>query len=195
MHAINEISLYLIQTATGIYLLIMLLRFILQLVLADFYNPISQFLVRATNPLVLPLRRLLPARGRFDPASLILAILIQWLGIVALLWMSGAALPAISLMLAWSVVGVLGLLVKIYFFALLGMIILSWIAPGASNPAVYLMYQITEPVMAPFRSVLPAMGGLDFSPFLVFILINIVQIALRNVAAGLGLYPALVMGI
>lgn len=195
MHAINEITLYLIQTATGIYLLIMLLRFILQLVLADFYNPISQFLVRATNPLVLPLRRLLPARGRFDPASLILAILIQWLGIVALLWMSGAALPAISLMLAWSVVGVLGLLVKIYFFALLGMIILSWIAPGASNPAVYLMYQITEPVMAPFRSVLPAMGGLDFSPILVFILINIVQIALRNVAEGLGLYPALVMGI
>lgn len=195
MHAINEISLYLIQTATGIYLLIMLLRFILQLVLADFYNPISQFLVRATNPLVLPLRRVLPARGRFDPASLILAILIQWLGIIALLWMSGAALPAISLMLAWSVVGVLGLLVKIYFFALLGMIILSWIAPGASNPAVYLMYQITEPVMAPFRSVLPAMGGLDFSPILVFILINIVQIALRNVAEGLGLYPALVMGI
>lgn len=195
MHAINEISLYLIQTATGIYLLIMLLRFILQLVLADFYNPISQFLVRATNPLVLPLRRLLPARGRFDPASLILAILIQWLGIIALLWMSGAALPAVSLMLAWSVVGVLGLLVKIYFFALLGMIILSWIAPGASNPAVYLMYQITEPVMAPFRSVLPAMGGLDFSPILVFILINIVQIALRNVAEGLGLYPALVMGL
>lgn len=195
MHAINEISLYLIQTATGIYLLIMLLRFILQLVLADFYNPISQFLVRATNPLVLPLRRVLPARGRFDPASLVLAILIQWLGIIALLWMSGAALPAISLMLAWSVVGVLGLLVKIYFFALLGMIILSWIAPGASNPAVYLMYQITEPVMAPFRSVLPAMGGLDFSPFLVFILINIVQIALHNVAEGLGLYPALVMGL
>ena len=195
MHAINEISLYLIQTATGIYLLIMLLRFILQLVLADFYNPISQFLVRATNPLVLPLRRVLPAQGRFDPASLVLAILIQWLGIIALLWMSGAALPAISLMLAWSVVGVLGLLVKIYFFALLGMIILSWIAPGASNPAVYLMYQITEPVMAPFRSVLPAMGGLDFSPFLVFILINIVQIALHNVAEGLGLYPALVMGL
>ena len=195
MHAINEISLYLIQTATGIYLLIMLLRFILQLVLADFYNPISQFLVRATNPLVLPLRRVLPAQGRFDPASLVLAILIQWLGIIALLWMSGAALPAISLMLAWSVVGVLGLLVKIYFFALLGMIILSWIAPGASNPAVYLMYQITEPVMAPFRSVLPAVGGLDFSPFLVFILINIVQIALHNVAEGLGLYPALVMGL
>lgn len=195
MNAINEITVYLIQTVIGIYLLIMLMRFILQLSLADFYNPICQFLVRATNPLVVPLRRVIPARGRFDPASLLLAIVIQLLGIVALLWLNGISLPAISLLLAWSVVSVIGLLVKIYFFALLGMIILSWIAPGTSNPAAYLMYQITEPVMAPFRSILPAMGGMDFSPILLFILINIIQIFLRNFAAGLGLHPALVMGI
>jgi YggT family protein len=101
----------------------------------------------------------------------------------------------VSLLLAWSVVAVLGLLVKIYFFALLGMIILSWIAPGTSNPAAYLMHQITEPVMAPFRRIIPPMGGLDFSPIVLFILINVLQIALRNFAAGLGLHPALVMGI
>ena len=195
MNAINEISVYLLQTAIGIYLLIMLMRFILQLVLADFYNPISQFLVRATNPIVLPLRRILPAKGRFDPASLLLAVAIQLLGIVAMLVMNGVSLPGISLLLAWSVVGVIGLIVKIYFFALLAMIILSWIAPGTSNPAAYLMYQITEPVMAPFRRVLPSMGGLDFSPILVFILINVIQIALRSFAAGLGLHPALVLGI
>lgn len=195
MTAINEITVYLIQTAIGIYLLIMLMRFVLQLSLADFYNPVCQFLVRATNPLVIPLRRVLPARGRLDAASLVLAILIQLAGIVALLWLNKISLPSVSLMLSWSVVGVIGLLVKIYFFALLGMIILSWVAPGTSNPAAYLMYQITEPVMAPFRSVLPSMGGLDFSPIVVFILINIIQIALRNVAAGIGLYPALVMGI
>ncbi|MEE4248109.1 MAG: YggT family protein [Kangiellaceae bacterium] len=195
MNAINEISLYLLQTAIGIYLLIMLMRFVLQLVLADFYNPISQFLVRATNPLVLPLRRILPARGRIDFASLALAIAIQLLGIIAILAMNGFSLPGPSLLVAWSVVAVIGLLVKIYFFALLGMIILSWIAPGTSNPAAYLMYQITEPVMAPFRRMLPAMGGIDFSPILLFILINIIQIALRNFAGGLGLHPALVMGI
>ncbi len=195
MNAINEISLYLVQTVIGLYLLIMLMRFVLQLVLADFYNPISQFLVKATNPIVVPLRRILPARGRFDAASLVLAILIQLLGIIVILAMNGLGLPGVSLLIAWSVVAVAGLLVKIYFFALLGMIILSWIAPGSANPAAYLMYQITEPVMAPFRRVLPAMGGLDFSPILVFILINIIQIALRNFAAGLGLHPALVMGI
>lgn len=191
----NEVVVYLLQTVIGIYLLIMLLRFLLQLVLADFYNPVSQFLVRATNPLVLPLRRLLPARKRFDPASLLLAILLQLLGIAATLGLYGMSLPGISLLLAWSVVGVAGLLVKIYFFALLAMIILSWVAPGSANPAVFLMYQITEPVMAPVRRILPPMGGLDFSPILVFVLINVVQILLRNLAAGLGLHPALVMGI
>jgi len=195
MNAINEILLYLIQTAIGIYLLIMLMRFVLQLSLADFYNPICQFLVRATNPLVLPMRRVIPARGRLDAASLLLAVIIQLLGIVGIVLMNGFSLPPVSLLLAWSVVAVIGLLVKIYFFALLGMIILSWIAPGTANPAAYLMYQITEPVMAPFRRMLPPMGGLDFSPIVLFILINVVQIALRNFAAGLGLHPALVMGI
>jgi YggT family protein len=195
MNAINEILVYLIQTVLGLYLLIMLMRFILQLSLADFYNPICQFLVRATNPVVVPLRRLIPARGRLDFASLLLAVVIQMLGIVAMLLLNGVGLPPVSLLLAWSVIGVVGLLVKIYFFALLGMIILSWIAPGTSNPAAYLMFQITEPVMAPFRRMLPSMGGMDFSPILVFIMINIVQIPLRNFAAGLGLHPALVMGI
>lgn len=195
MSAMNEIAIYLLQTVIGLYLLVMLLRFILQLSLADFYNPICQFLVRATNPLVVPLRRIMPARGRFDPASLLLAVLLQLLGIVALLLLYGMSLPGISLLLSWSVVGVLGLLLKIYFFALLAMIILSWIAPGSANPAAYLLYQITEPLMAPFRRMLPSMGGLDFSPILVFIVINILQIALRNVAAGVGLYPALVMGL
>ena len=78
---------------------------------------------------------------------------------------------------------------------LLAMIILSWIAPGSNHPAIYLLYQITEPVMAPFRKLLPPMGGLDLSPILVFILINVIQIALRHTAASVGLHPALVIGI
>ena len=101
----------------------------------------------------------------------------------------------IVLLLLWSVLGVIGLLVNIYFFALLAMIILSWVAPGSRHPAIYLLHQITEPVMAPVRKLLPPMGGLDFSPILVFILINIIQIVLRNLASGIGLHPALVIGL
>lgn len=109
--------------------------------------------------------------------------------------MNGLGPPNILLLLVWSVLGVVALLVNIYFFALLAMIILSWVAPGSHHPAIYLLHQITEPVMAPFRKALPPMGGMDFSPILLFILINVVQIALRHMAAGVGLHPALVIGL
>ena len=195
MTALNEIFGYLVQTLLSLYLLAMLLRFLLQLARADFYNPICQFLVKVTNPLVIPLRRVIPGFAGLDMASLLRALLLQLAGIVALLLINGLGLPNILLLLAWSALGVVGLLVNIYFFALLAMIILSWIAPGSRNPAVFLLFQITEPVMAPFRKALPPMGGMDFSPILLFILINVVQIALRHLAAGIGLHPALVIGI
>ena len=195
MTAFNEIFVYLLQTFLSLYLVAMLLRFLLQLVRADFYNPISQFLVKITNPLVVPVRKMVPGFGGIDVASLLLALLLQLAGIVALLLVNGLGLPGPLLLLVWSCLGVIGLLVNIYFFALLAMIILSWVAAGSRHPAIFLLYQITEPVMAPFRKVLPSMGGLDFSPILVFILINIIQIALRHMAAGVGLHPALVIGI
>ncbi len=195
MGAFNEISIYLVQTALTLYMLAMVLRFLLQLVRADFYNPISQFLVKITNPLVIPLRKVIPGLGGMDLASLLLALILQMLSIVVLMALYGLGLPNPILLLLWSALGLVGLLVNIYFFALLAMIILSWLAPGSGNPAVFLLYQITEPVMAPFRKLLPPMGGMDFSPILVFILINVVQIALRHMAAGVGLHPALVIGL
>ena len=195
MTALNEIFGYLIQTLLSLYLMAMLLRFLLQLVRADFYNPICQFLVKITNPLVIPLRKVIPGFAGLDMASLLLALVLQLVAIIALLLINSLALPNVLLLLVWSALGVIGLLVNIYFFALLAMIILSWIAPGSSNPAVYLLFQLTEPIMAPFRKALPAMGGMDFSPILVFILINVMQIALRHMAAGVGLHPALVIGL
>jgi YggT family protein len=133
--------------------------------------------------------------GGIDLATLLLAVLLQIAGIAAVLLLNGYGLPGIVPLLIWGVLGVLGLLVNLYFFGLLAMIVLSWVAPGSGHPAVALLYQLTEPVMAPFRRLLPPLGGLDLSPILVFILINVIQIALRNVAAGVGLHPALVLGL
>lgn len=195
MSATNEILVYLIQTLLSLFILAVLLRFLLQVGRADFYNPISQFLVKVTNPLVVPLRKIIPGVGGIDLSSLLLALLLQLAGIVLVLFINDLGLPNIGLLLVWSALGVVGLLVNIYFFALLAMIILSWVASGRNNPALLLLFQITEPVMAPFRKVLPPMGGMDFSPILVFILINVIQIALRHMAAGVGLHPALVIGI
>ena len=148
MSALNEILGYLIQTALSLYMVAMLLRFLLQLVKADFYNPISQFLVKITNPLVIPLRRIIPGIGGLDLASLLLAVLLQVLAIVALMLLNGLGMPNPLLLVVWSILGIVGLLVNIYFFALLAMIILSWVAAGSGNPAIALLHQITEPVMA-----------------------------------------------
>jgi YggT family protein len=186
MGAINEIFAYLVQTFLSLYLIAMLLRFLLQVVRADFYNPICQFLVKVTNPLVIPMRRVVPSLAGIDLASLLLAFLLQIAGITALVFIKLGGFPPVGILLMGGVLGVVALLVNIYFFALLAMIILSWVAAGSRHPAIYLLYQITEPVMAPFRKVLPNMGGLDFSPILVFILINIIQIALRHMAAAAG---------
>lgn len=195
MGAMNEIVVYLLQTGLGLYLLLVMLRFVMQLANADFYNPISQFVFKVTQPLAGPLQRFLRPFGRFDSASLTLAIALQAAGIMLILALNNIASPNPVTLFLWSAIGILGLLLKIYFFALLASIILSWISPGGSNPAVYLLYQITEPVMAPVRKLLPPMGGLDFSPILVFIGINVLEIVVRNLAASVGLYPALVMGL
>ena len=195
MNALNEITGYLVETALNLALVAMLLRFLLQAVRADFYNPVSQFLARVTNPLVLPLRRIIPSVAKFDTASALLAVLIQVLAIVVLLLLNGLGVPNPVRLLGWALLGLAGLLLNLYFFALLAMIILSWVAPQSRHPALLLLFQLTEPVMAPFRRLLPNMGGLDFSPILVFILINVLQIVLRNIAAAASLHPALVIGL
>jgi YggT family protein len=104
-------------------------------------------------------------------------------------------IPNPLLLLIWSALGIVAMVVNIYFIAILASIVLSWVAPGSYNPTVVLIHQLTEPVMAPFRKLLPPMGGLDLSPILVFLLINVVQIVLRHLAAGIGLPHQLVLGL
>lgn len=195
MGALAEIAIYILQTILSLYLLAILLRFLLQVVKADFYNPISQFLVRVTNPPLKPLRKIIPGIGGLDMAALVLALAIQMLAIVISLLIYGMSPPNIFLLLVWSLLGLAGMLINFYFFALIVTIILSWIAPGSYNPAVALLYKVTEPIMGPFRRILPPMGGLDLSPILVFLAINILQIILRHAAGSVGLHPALVLGL
>ena len=195
MAALNEIAAFLVETAASLYLILVVVRGMLQAARADFYNPISQFVARLTNPPLQALHRLIPIRSRVDPAVLILALAVQAIAIVTTVLLAGFALPGPVTILVWSLIGVAGLVVNTYLVALIVMIVVSWVAPGTRHPAVLLTYQITEPVMAPVRSMLPAAGGLDFSPILVFIAINVIQIALRHMAAAAGLPLQLVIGI
>lgn len=195
MSAAAEITTMLLNTLVSLAIAAFLLRMILQLVRADFYNPICQFLVKATNPLVIPLRKIIPSAGKIDTASLLLALTAQAIGITLLFKIYGGGFPSLLQLIMWSAIGVCSAVLNLYFFAIIGNIILSWVAQGGSNPGAQILYQITEPVMAPFRKLLPSMGGLDLSPIFVFLCINVLEVMLRHIAASAGLHPALVMGL
>ena len=185
MNGLSTAAVYVIQTLGSLYLLIVLLRFVLQLVRADFYNPLSQFIVRATSPLLMPLRRVIPGFGGIDLASLVLAILVQLLLMIVTLALLGFGFGGNLLqLLVWSLIGVTSLFLKIFFFALIVSVILSWVAPGSHNPAAQLVHQICEPLLAPIRRFLPNLGGMDISPIFAFIALNLLDmLVIRNLAA------------
>ncbi|MBK6287833.1 MAG: YggT family protein [Gammaproteobacteria bacterium] len=197
MATFAEVLRYLTQTVFGIYIFAVLLRLLLQLARADFYNPISQFVVKLSNPLVLPLRRVIPSIGRLDSATVLLALMLQFLATIIVLGLLGVPFgtPNPLIVIVWSAVGILSLVVKVYFFAILAMIIFSWIAPHSHHPALALLHQLTEPAMAPLRRLLPPMGGLDLSPILAFVAINVLEIVLRGLAAWLGMPGGIVLGL
>ncbi|WP_166262341.1 YggT family protein [Marinobacter salicampi] len=182
-----------LQIVSTFYLTIVLLRFLLQLARADFYNPISQFVVKATNPPLRPLRKIIPAWGPIDGAALVLAILVQMVAFFFILVALNNGLPPINpltlllTLLTWSVITVLGLIVKIYFWSVIAVVVVSWIAPGSNHPAIQLVAQITEPVMRPVRKVMPSLGGLDLSPIVVFLILNVISVMINHMAAAAGL--------
>ncbi len=188
----SDIGLMLINAIVGLYLLIVLLRFLFQLVHADFYNPISQFIVKATTPLLRPLRKVIPGYKGIDFASLVLALLVQFVGAFLVLAILGYGFNPINLLL-WSVLLVTNLCLKIYFWGLIIQVIASWIAPNNYNPALLLINQLLEPVTTPIRKRLPDMGGIDISPIFVFLLITILERVLYSVMVAMQMPATLAM--
>lgn len=189
MSGLTEAFIYIIQTLGQLYLLVALLRFILQLVRADFYNPLSQFTVKVTQPILAPLRRIIPSVAGFDLAGLVFVLLLQFILMTTILAL--AEFPVLNMLhyiLAWSLIAVVGLFLKIFFFALIISVILSWVAPGSQNPGAQLTYQVCEPMLAPIRNLLPNLGGLDISPIFAFIAINLMErLVVDNLAISTGL--------
>lgn len=192
MIGLNTALIYVLQTIGSLYLLIVLLRFVLQLVRADFYNPLSQFAVRATQPLLRPLRRIIPSLFGLDMSSLLLAIIIQIVIMALTLLLAYGTTGNPLQLLIWSIIGVTALFLNIFFFAMIISVILSWVAPASHNPGAELVNQICEPVLAPFRRMLPSLGGLDISPILAFMVLKLLDmLVINNLAAMTGMPPIL----
>jgi len=185
---VNSAGVFLIQTLFSLYILALMLRFLLQWVRADFYNPLVQFLVTITNPPLLPLRRYVPGLMGLDMAAVLLMVvltMVQWLLILSI----GGRDSSLLGLLIFAVAELLRLLFNVFFWAVLIRVVLSWVAPDPRQPAVALIGQITEPVMRPARGLIPPISGLDLSPIVVILALQLLQMLLvaplHDLALGL----------
>jgi YggT family protein len=171
---------FLVKTLAQLYLLLLLLRFWLPWLRADFRNPIAQGILRFTSPLVVPLRRFLPAIGRVDTATILVAFIIQFVVVLVLLAIVRRSVPT-PIVAVVSLIELAILSLNLFFFATLIRIILSWVAPGNYNPITALLTTLSEPVLRPFRRIIPSVGGLDISPIFAILLLQAAVIFLQSI--------------
>ena len=170
---------FIINSLAQLYLLVLLLRFLLPWMGINFNNPISQAILRLTSPLVIPVRRILPPIGKIDTATVIVAYGIQYLTIlvIVLIWRMPPSILPIAITAA---VNLVILTLRLFVFAIIIRIILSWLASGSYNPAIAIIDAITEPVLRPFRRRIPSIGGLDISPIFAIILLSAAAILISG---------------
>ncbi len=182
-----DAGIFLVQVLFGFYILAVLLRLLLQLTRADFYNPVSQFVVTLTNPLLRPLRRIIPGLFGIDLASVLLLLALQCLELYLVFALSTAtsdmtlSLSPGGLLIA-AVAELLRLTVYVFLFAILIRAVLSWVSPYGTrgNPAGALLASLTEPLLRPVRRLLPPVQGLDLAPVVVMVALGLVLLFLKH---------------
>lgn len=177
--------LFVLGTALSLCLLLAALRFLLQTARADTHNPLSQFLLKTTNPPLRPLRRVIPRFAGVDWACVVLMISIKALELaLAGLINHGAVMPLASLAVL-SAAKVLALLIHILMIVVFTQVILSWLSPGSYNAITALLHQLSEPLLRPARRLLPPIHGIDLSPVIVFVALQLGLILLARPLADL----------
>lgn len=179
----NNAFYFLLDTVFNLFLMVVLLRIWLQASRADFYNPLSQFVVKATNPLLIPLRRMIPSIGKLDTAAVVLALLVSAGKMLLIQLLLVGQLNIISLM-SGAVLTTIKEACSLLFWVLIIRAILSWFSQGR-NPMELVLVQLTEPLLAPVRKVIPPMGGLDLSVLIVLVALQFLQILLQSFFVGM----------
>lgn len=165
---------FLISTLFSLYIMAVMLRFLLGLVRADFYNPVSQFLVRITNPLLIPLRKVVPSIGKFDSAAMLLMIVLQLAAITLILLLRGEGISSAVLVII-TLATLVSLLINVYMFAIIVEVIISWMNPGSYNPVSSLLHSLTSPLLRPIRHLVPPIAGIDLSPLFAIIGLQVLR--------------------
>lgn len=190
MSPFTQASVFLIQTVFDLYLTVILLRFLLQLFRADFYNPISQFVVKLTNPALIPLRRVIPGYKGIDWSCVALLLIVTLVKLSLLALVQFHRFPSIIGLFVWCLGDLFSLTINIFFFAILIQIIASWITPHSHNPILHVINCLTYPLMRPARRYIPPVGGFDLSPIPVIIGLQLIIILVAGPITNLGLQLA-----
>jgi YggT family protein len=169
---VGNAATFLIETVFGLYILLVMLRFLLQWARADFYNPVSQFIVKATQLPLKPLRKIIPGIGGQDMAALVFMIMLKFVELWLVTEVMGMS-PQIGGLVVLSIADLLGLLINVFIFSILIQVIISWVNPGMYNPVMGLLHSLTEPLLGPARRVIPPISGLDLSPIVVIIVLQL----------------------
>ena len=177
---------FLITLVFQFYILAVILRFLLQLARADFYNPISQFLITITNPVLRYLRRWIPGYAGIDWPSIILMFTLQCIELSLVALIKPVAFPAISGLLLLTLTYLIKMIIWIYIVLILIQVIISWINPGTYSPVTVLMYQLTDPLLRPCRRMIHPVGGLDFAPLIALIVMQLLLMLLVAPMQDLG---------
>jgi YggT family protein len=180
--------IFIFRTLVDLYIMAYVLRIIMQWLRVDIRNPLTQSLLRITNPLVLPVRRFIPSIFGLDTTSLLITVVLESLATWALISLACTGdIPMIRL-LGISLLRLAHLVLNIYFFLILGYVIISWVAANTYNPAIQLLSSIVRPVLAPLQKLIPPIGGMDLSPLFAAIGIQAIMIMLpvHNLMFGLG---------
>ena len=166
--------IFLIDTLFSLYILAIVLRFLLQWTRADFYNPISQFLVKITHPPLKQLRRFIPSVGKIDTSSIVLALVLQMAADFSILALKGMMINIAALIIL-SFSQLVSLLINVFVFAVFARAILSWFDPGNYNSASSLLQSLTEPLLNMCRKVIPDLGGIDLSPLVALVILQVAK--------------------
>lgn len=169
--------IYLISTLIGLVVVTILMRLLLQWVRADFYNPLCQFLVKVTNPLIVPARRIIPSIGKLDTASVVVILVLQFIEVFSIELLRGAD-TGIEVLLLFVFKKLIFTLLMTYFVLIIARVIVSWIAQQSRHPVIPLIYQLTEPVLRPISKLIPPISGFDLSPLIALIALRFLLLLL-----------------
>ena len=180
MNPLQNVGVFLVESLFSLYIGAVLLRFLLAWARANFYNPLSQFLVKVTNPALVPLRRMIPALGKIDTAAVVLALGLTLLKVWLLAALQGVS-AGVGALVVYSVLELLRTVIWIYIVAMIIQAVMSWVGNSYGNPLADLLDSLTDPLLRPIRNVIPTVGMIDISPLIAILLLNVMLILLQSV--------------